>query len=389
MNDKTMEPRTSAHNFIYYGDITNNRVVTFDVSLMKLSSTINSDGLYPYEIANGLDKELYILNRHDNMIGVIDSSSNTIIDEITLPFYPRSISKNSINNILLTSTDKPSALIINNNSTSTVYSDSKYKTPLSYGGDTATGHPIWVDDNYFLLLDRTENTIELYEKYIYKPIDKVRTKSSVHHVITRSGIFYGICEGKRNGISPEIIKFTISNGRINIIQERLLSSFDNLPLDFTKDVWGSHHASFHPTEDYIYMGSTEGNVFVLNLNNLELVDTFKAGKGVGHFSFYKNMLITTNHYDTIKTFHDISNPTNTKYITSLSFGDTIYRGITMQSHTSHIIDNNLYFMFNTDTDSTLYEVDLDSITIKNKITLLDHYCLMGSIVSDSVTSSEM
>ncbi len=126
---------------------------------------------------------------------------------------------------------------------------------------------------------------------------------------------------------------------------------------------------------------------MLNIRNLELVDTFKASRGVGHFTFYNDMLITTNHYSTIKTFHNISNPRNNRYITSLSFGDIVYDGITMQSHTTHIINNNLYFMFNTDSDSILYEVNLDSISITRKITLSNHYCLMGGLVSDTITTT--
>ena len=391
MNDDNMDSTvttTSTHNFLYYGDITNDMVVKLDVTLIKPISSTDSNGLYPYEIAKALNNKLYVLNRHDNIIGVLDPITNSIIDEVALEFYPRSISINN-NNTLLTSSNRPSAVTIIDNIASNTYSDSTYKSPLSYGGTKATGHPIWVDSNHFLLLDRTENTIELYKKGIYRPIDKLKTKSSVHHIIVRNGILYGISEGKQNGISPGIIKFTILDNKINIIKERLLSSFSNLPLDFKSDVWGVHHGAFHPTLDYIYIGSTEGNVFVLDIKNLELVDTFRASTGVGHFTFYKNMIITTNHYSNIKTFHNISNPRDNKYITSLKFGDIIYDAITMQSHTTHIIGNNLYFMFNTDTDSILYEVNLDSITITRKITLSNHYCLMGSLVSDTVTTNGM
>ena len=160
-------------------------------------------------------------------------------------------------------------------------------------------------------------------------------------MLTRNGIFYGISEGQQNGVSPAVVKFTVANGKITLLQEKLLSSLANLPTDFTSTVWGSHHGAFHPTKDYLYIGSAEGNVFVLDLLNLNLVDTFKAGKGIGHFTFYNNMLITTNHYDTFKTFHDATDPLNHRFLKSLSFGNTIYKGITMQSHTTHIVNNYL------------------------------------------------
>ena len=389
MDDEDMDTTTSTHNFVYYGDISNNTVVKLDITLMEPISSTDSNGVYPYEVSNALNNELYVLNRHDNVIGVFNPTTSAITSEIPLPFYPRSISINNSNNILLTSSNEPAAATITNNTASSSYSDSSYKDPVSYGGTNATGHPVWVDDNYFLLLDRTENTIELYQRDVHTPVDKLTTQSSVHHVLSKDGVFYGISEGQRNGVSPGIVKFTVSNGEITVLQERLLSTLSNLPADFTSNVWGSHHGAFHPTQEYIYIGSAEGNVFVLDLQNLELADTFKAGKGVGHFTFYNNMLITTNHYDTIKTFHDATDPRNHMFITSLSFGNIIYEGITMQSHTTHIVDNYLYFMYNTDSDSTLYEIDLNTISISRHITLSDHYCLMGAIVSDTVTTSGM
>ena len=205
----------------------------------------------------------------------------------------------------------------------------------------------------------------------------------------KEGIFYGIEEGEQNAASPGILKFSVVNGKINVLMERLLSDLSGLPDDFTAAGWGAHHGAFHPTQNYIYIGSAEGYVFVLDLANLGLADTFKSGKGIGHFTFYGTMLITTNHYDTFKSFYNASNPKDHKLIKTLTFDDHIYDGITMQSHTTHIVDNKLYFMFNTDHDSTLYKIDLDTISIEKNIQLPNRYCLMGSLVSEHTTSTGM
>jgi len=93
------------------------------------------------------------------------------------------------------------------------------------------------------------------------------------------------------------------------------------------------------------------------------------------------------HYDTFKSFYDASDPTSHKFIKELHFSDKIYPDITMQSHTSHIIDNKLYFMFNTDKDSTLYKINLENITIENSLTLANSYCLMGSFIESTTTSN--
>jgi len=388
MDEESMDstPETVTTNILYYGDIINNTVVALDTTLMQPIKNIDSNGDYPYEIAQALGNELYILNRKDYTIGVLDPASDTITDEIALDFYPRSIKINN-SDILLTSANEPAAAIITSHIASPSYTDSHYREPVSYGGSNATGHPVWVDNDHFLLLDRTENAIELYRKDFYQPIDKLTTKSSVHHVIEKNNIFYGISEGEQNGVSPGILKFTVTNGRIMLQQERLLSSLPDLPEDFLPATWGAHHGALHPTQNYIYIGSAEGNVFVLDLEKLELADTFKTGKGIGHFTFYGTMLITTNHYDNFKSFYNAADPRNHKFLKELRFSDHIYKGITMQSHTTHIIDNKLYFMFNTDHDSTLYKINLDTITIEGGVSLANHYCLMGTLVSNNTTTS--
>ena len=390
MDENTMDSTTTlvttTSTILYYGDITNDDVVALDTTYMQLKERISSNGEYPYEVAQALGEELYVINRADYTIGILDSSTNTINNEVALSFYPRSIHINN-SDILLTSANEPAAAVITSSIASDSYTDSSYVEPISYGGENATGHPVWVDDNYFLLLDRTENTIELYHKESYTPISKLTTQSSVHHVMYKNGYYYGISEGEQNAVSPGIVKFSVANGKITLAIERLLSSLSGLPDDFNSTSWGAHHGAFHPTADYIYIGSAEGNVFVLDLVNLNLADTFKSGKGIGHFTFYNTMLITTNHYDTFKSFYDATDPTSHKFIKELNFSDQIYSGITMQSHTSHIVENKLYFMFNTDQDSTLYKIDLEKIIIENSLTLENSYCLMGSFVESTTTSS--
>ena len=96
------------------------------------------------------------------------------------------------------------------------------------------------------------------------------------------------------------------------------------------------------------------------------------------------MLITTNHYDKFKSFYDATNPESNVLIKDLEFSQEIFEGITMQSHTSHIVDGKLYFTFNTDVDSTLYKVNLDDISIEDSLVLEGKYCLMGSFIETTV-----
>ncbi len=380
------ETTTVVSSIVYYGDIKNDAVVAIDIVQMQLKAVVSSNGVYPYEVAQASNTDLYVINRADYNVGILDTATNTIDKQIDLDFVPRSTAVNG-NDTLFSSVDEPSAAIATAEVVSAVYNDSAYAQPTSFGGSNATGHPVWIDDNYFLLLDRTENTIELYIKGTYAPVSKLITSSSVHHVMSRDGYYYGIAEGKQDGSSPGVVKFTVSNGNISLVNEQLLSQLNGLPSDFNSSTWGAHHGALHPTDDYIYIGSTEGNVFVLDLADLKLVDTFKSGKGVGHFLFHNEMLITTNHYDNFKSFYDASDPTGNKFIKELKFSEQVYDGVTMQSHTSHVIDNKLYFTFNTDINSTLYKIDLNSISIEDSLTLDGCYCLMGSLVTTSTTIS--
>ena len=373
---------TTYNNTIYYGDVNNDMVVGIDIDSMSLKSVVASNGHTPYEISSAFGSELYVINREDYSIGIFDSDSDTIVSQVDLNFMPRSTLING-SDTLVSSVNEPSEAIIAANMVSDTYSDSPYLLPTSFGGSNATGHPVWVDDNYFLLLDRTENTIELYQQGVYTPVDKVVTSSSVHHVLNRDGVFYGILEGKQNDISPGVIKFNVSNGRITVIQERLLSTLSYLPTGFDSTIWGSHHGALHPNADYIYLGSAEGNVFVLDLETLNLADTFVSGKGIGHFLFYNDLLITTNHYDTFKSFYDVSLPTANRFIKNLTLSDTIYSGMTMQSHTTHVLNGYIYFAFNTDVSSTLYKVNLSTMEVADALVMYGRYLLMGSVVSTS------
>jgi len=382
------EEITTYSKTIYYGDINSDMVVGIDVDTMSLKSVVASNGHTPYEISSAFDQELYVINRQDYTIGIFDTEGDSIVSQIDLNFMPRSTSING-SDTLVSGVNEPSEAVITASTASDTYSDSPYLLPTSFGGSNATGHPVWVDDDYFLLLDRTENTIELYQKGVYTPISKVTTSSSVHHVLNRDGIFYGVLEGKQNDTSPGVIKFSVSNGRIMLIQERLLSTLAGLPIDFESATWGSHHAALHPNAEYIYLGSAEGNVFVLDLETLSLADTFVSGKGIGHFLFYNDLLITTNHYDTFKSFYDVQLPTENRFIKNLTFSSSIYSGITMQSHTTHIIDGCIYFAFNTDVSSTLYKVDLSTMEITDALEMNGRYLLMGSFVSTSTTTDGM
>ena len=370
-------------DYIFYGDINNNDVLKINYKTMELNKTIHSNGIYPYEIANGFDNSLLVINRGDTNIGVLNN--NEISSVYPLSFQPRSISLNrATKDILISSSSDPYTKLL---SSSVVYSDSEYKNPHSFGGSGATGHPYWINEKYFFLLDRTENSIEVYVVGSSTPVSKLQTSSSVHHLIKKGDYFYGTLEGERGGVSPGIIKFKIAYAKFENVSESLVSSYKNLPQDFNTTTWGFHHFAFHPDGQHIYSGSYEGNVFVFDKDSLKIVDTFKAGRGVGHFKFYKNTLITTNHYDTFKSIYDVSKATDNIFISdvNLSAASTRVDGLIMQSHTSFILDANLYFTYNVSDESRFYKMSLVDYSVEY-LELPTSYCVMG-VLEKSVGQS--
>ena len=139
---------TVVNSIVYYGDIKNDAVLAIDIAHMQLQEVITSNGIYPYEVAQGLNNNLYVINRADYNVGILNTVTNTIDDQIDLDFKPRSIAING-NDTLFSSADKPSAAVATAEVVSTVYSDSDFIQPTSFGGSNATGHPVWVDENYF------------------------------------------------------------------------------------------------------------------------------------------------------------------------------------------------------------------------------------------------
>ena len=368
---------------IYYGDIANDEILNIDIKSMQLRFVLKSTGTYPYEVASGYDEELLILNRRDSNIGRINDDK--VKAQVELAFSPRSIALNPNQKaVLVSSSNAPAALILDK--TSTIYSDSSYVIPTSYGGTNATGHPFWINDSYFLLLDRTQSAMELYTIGNTNPIAKLETSSGVHHVVKNGDYFYGTLEGERGKTSPGIIKFKIAFEKFEDVTEKLMDTFQNLPSDFNASTWGFHHFAFHHDNKHLYVGSYEGNVFVLDSSDLSLVDTFKAGKGAGHFVFHHDTLIITNHYDTFKSFYNVKNPLDNKLIKHLSLGSTPVKDKIMQSHTSHIVDDYLYFMYNDATQTIFYKVSLLDYTISNSLVFEGRYCVMGALKSTENSS---
>ena len=363
----------------FYGDKQLDRVVVIDVENMALTAEINTIGIDPYPVdqAGTLDK-VYAITRGSNSIDVIDANTLEPKGLIELEHYPRS--SEAYNPILrlqlVTGVDKPMASLIDIETDKVIASvgDSSLVFPIDYGGSNATGHPYWFSSDKFALIDRGSRTIHLYKviqtkgkypKWRVNLLDSVSTPTAVHHFVKRdltdlkgqdSITYYALSEGSPDlGISPAILKYVLKRNKL------ILADKVNLAVDGIENM-GSHHADMHPDGKTMYVGSTEGNIYVVDIQNMEVVKIIQAGLGAGHTTFVpqRNIAVVTNHKDTFVTIIDTLNHERIQDITVS--GESI-NGEILQSHSSFVSpDMNFFYAFATD-NGVFYELDLEKLEV--------------------------
>ncbi len=370
----------------FYGDRLLDRVVVLDVEAMTLTDTVETVGIDPYPVdqAGTLDK-VYAITRGSNSIDVIDASTLEPMGLIELEHFPRSSEAyNAVLGLqLVTGVDKPMASLIDVETDKVVATvgDSSLVYPIDYGGSNATGHPYWFTDNKFALIDRGSRTIKMYQVSEKKGrrggwnvtlLDTITTPTAVHHFVKRdtstlSGIervsYYALSEGSPDAdIAPSILKYALKNNKLTLLGEAGLAEVGNPIIS----EMGSHHADVHPDGEHMYVGSTEGNVYVINMLQMKVVKTVKAGAGAGHTTFVpqRDLAVVTNHKDTFVTIIDTT--THTRKANVEVSGPSI-NGEILQSHSSFVHPNmDFFYAFATD-NGVFYELDLETLEVSRTV----------------------
>ncbi len=366
----------------FYGDKLLDRVVVIDVKAMTETASLDTTGIDPYPVdqAGTLDK-VYAITRGSNSIDVINASTLKPIGLIELEHFPRSSEAyNAVLGLqLVTGGDKPMASLIDveTDKVVAVVGDSSLDPIIDYGGSNATGHPFWFDDDKFALIDRGSRTISMYKVvkrkgrrggYNVKLLDIISTPTAVHHFVKRDTStlkgaekfnYYALAEGSPDAdVAPTVLKYTLENNKLTFAgQADLAEAGDTIIPDM-----GSHHADVHPNGKHMYVGSTEGNVYVINMRQMKVVKSFEAGLGAGHTTFVpdRNIAVITNHKDTFITIVDTVGHRKIKDITVS--GESI-NGQILQSHSSFVHPNmDFFYAFATD-NGIFYELNLETLKI--------------------------
>ncbi len=367
----------------FYGDKLSGRVVVMDVDNMSFIDDVYTQGLDPYPVdqAGDLDK-VYAITRGSDSIDVIDATTLESMGLIDLPHHPRSSEayNKALGLQLVTGADKPMASLIDVSSDTVVASVgiNELFSVEDYGGSNATGHPFWFNNSMFALIDRPNRTIHLYKvKKITnrwgttiktKLLDSVPTPTAVHHFVKRKLVskgrdahtYYALAEGSPEaGISPSILKYMVRGGKLKLMAQTPLSN-ENIEL------MGCHHADMHPDGVHMYIGSTEGKMYVLNINTMTIVKTISVGLGAGHTTFVpcRSLAVVTNHKDTFVTIIDTNTHTAIKNVTVS--GPQI-NGEILQSHSSFVHPNmDFFYAFATD-NGVFYELDLETLEVNRSV----------------------
>jgi len=369
----------------FYGDKLLDRVVVIDVENMSLTDTVDTVGLDPYPVdqAGKLDK-VYAITRGSNSIDVVDASTLEPMGLIELEHFPRSSEAyNAVLGLqLVTGVDKPMASLIDvvTDKVVATVGDSSFVPPVDYGGSNATGHPYWFDDNKFALIDRGSRTISMYvvkknRRGVWKValLDTISTPTAVHHFVKRdrstlkgreSISYYALSEGSPDaGIAPSVLKYVLTpRNKLKLVGEASLAETGD-PI--TAEM-GSHHADVHPDGKHIYVGSTEGHVYVINMLKMKVVKTIEAGRGAGHTTFVpeRNLAVVTNHKDKFVTIIDTTTHTHKA---NVKVSDESINGEILQSHSSFVHpDMNFFYAFATD-NGVFYELDLETLKVSRTL----------------------
>jgi len=266
-----------------------------------------------------------------------------------------------------------------------VIGENRETHPYDYGGSLSTGHPMWVNERQFLMLDRAARKIQLWNPH-GELLSTLHTATSVHHIFqppvstmkkADESVYYAIEEGNQSeSISPAILRFKLHKNTMVETARVALNSID--PSVYDASVMGAHHAAFNPDGKTIYVGSTEGHLFVINRKRMKVEKVIDVGKGAGHTTFLsmRNQAIITNHND---TFVSVIDTVNHEWLRNIEVADDASPDYKSQAHTSGVSLDMQYFYSTASHDGVFYRINLDTWNVV-KTQATGANLLMGSFI---------
>jgi len=152
-------------------------------------------------------------------------------------------------------------------------------------------------------------------------------------------------------VYPSVLKLEFLEGKGLSIVENLEIKKEGL----SADVMGVHHLNFLKDQKSIYVGSDEGNLFVVDYasgSEMRLGKTIQAGKGAGHTDEMKhnNIAVLINHKDKFITVMNTQTHEKIADIVVSKLDDSEIGSVQIQSHPKYHFskDGRYFYMFLTE-----------------------------------------
>ena len=377
-----------AENLAYYGDWDTNAIYIFDVDNMSLLTTVENTGEGPYGIDQQSPEKAYALTRKTESMTIVNNQTFANEGLIPLQHKPRSTNYNSATDLTLVSGgDKAmtSIIMVKKDKVVRVIGKNQETHPHDYGGSLSTGHPLWVTDQHFFMLDRAARKIQLWNRHGER-LSTLRTATSIHHIFQPPAaameagdehIYYAVEEGNQaERISPAILRFKLRGNRLVKTGRVELNSID--PSLYDARVMGAHHAAFRPDGKYIYVGSAEGHLFVINRKKMKVKKVIEVGMGAGHTTLLplRDQAIITNHND---TFVSVIDTVKHEWVRNVEVASDASPDYKSQAHTSGVSLDMQYFYSAASHDGRFYRINLDTWNVVKTLPV-DANLLMGSFI---------
>ncbi len=356
-----------------------NRVIRLDY-LHWTYSSLKTKGINPHSIDRAGDSDkFYVRTQSSKSFDVVNFQTRKVKTIDLQGDTPRSIGATNLKYHiqLLPAKFRPLIYIIDTDSNEII---GRVGDDLNFYKSTANGHTGWIDSKHFVLLDRINKKLSVYEvidhggSLDFEKTQTIDVQTSYHGIMRIENVkysedlytFYGMGEGDiKDSIPPFItkLKFNPNLGKFKQISKTYLKFS-------TKKVNGvtpkTHHGGISPNGIDLFIPTTDGKLYIIDRFSMKIKKVLKVGLGAGHvyFSKAKNLAIISNHDAPFVSVIDLK---SLKVIKNIKITDKKFDKEKLQPHTSYISRTGRYFYTFSTADGDFLRIDLDKLKVKDRL----------------------
>jgi len=413
-SESTKNNNKFSKNITHFADENDpdDRLISIDYDNMKLIDTVPIEGSRNHKAHSMGSKSeaayLMLVPVESKFVTVRRLNTGEFVKKIRLPITVRSAGAyNKKENLMLaTGRNRPAGVLINAelleivgkagfnitcNDSVPLYAENDTReltcvTP-DHGGNHVTGHGVWLDSQRFVILDRANRKLHIYQiekksdgkTYNTTLVQTLDTDTSLHTMHKGVGAdqnkyFYAVSESSgADGNKPSgVYKYKLEdNGTLTQL------NFLPLGLDNGNKVGvNSHHLEITPNGEFLYVpvGNvlengmlSKGGIFVVDSKDMTIVKFIATGDGAAHVKFSKKreLGIVTNRNSNFVTVLNYINHSHVKDI-SLNF---THEGLTpvFQAHTGYVNKNGDYYYSMWVDGGVFFRINLETLELDKSV----------------------